>query len=112
MDLLPFQAGLYASDEEETDYLEADIDGHLIKRVQLEAPKKDYDATETTDGKLGQARSTPEINTEYLANQPKETESTPQASVETREDTRIVEAAPEIDIEFGDEPAIEMSSYY
>jgi len=27
MDLLPFQAGSYATDEEETEYLESDLDG-------------------------------------------------------------------------------------
>jgi len=30
LDLLAFQAGLYASDEEETTYLESDVDGHLF----------------------------------------------------------------------------------
>jgi len=31
LDLLAFQVGSYASDEEETEYLECDIDGQLIK---------------------------------------------------------------------------------
>jgi len=80
--------------------------------VQLEAPEEDDDVTKTTDEKPGQARSIPEINTEYLANQPEDTESTRQATVETREDICIVATAPEIEIEFGEEPAIELSSYY
>jgi len=42
LDLLAFQAGSYASDEEETRYLEADVDGRLIKGVQLETPEDDY----------------------------------------------------------------------
>jgi len=71
-----------------------------------------FRVTETTDDLPGQARLTPEINTEYLANQPEDTESTPQGSVETREEICIVATAPEIEIEFGDEPAIELSSYY
>jgi len=112
MDLMPFQAGSYASDEEETEYLESEIDGNLIRGVQLEAPEEYYDITETTDKTPVQAHSTPEIDAEDLANQPEDIESTPQASVETREDTRTVESAPEIEIEFGDEPTIELSSYY
>jgi len=48
MDLLPFQAGSYASDVEETEY---DIDANLVRRVQLEAPEEYYDVTETTDEK-------------------------------------------------------------
>jgi len=110
LDLLPFQAGSYASDEGETEYLKSDIDSNLIRGVQLEAPEEYYDVTETTNEKPVQAHSTPEIDAEDLANQPEDTESTPQASVEAREDICIVETAPEIEIELGDEPTIELSS--
>jgi len=34
MDLFPFQAGSYASDEEETDYIESNLDGNLIDGVK------------------------------------------------------------------------------
>jgi len=111
-DLLPFQAASYASDEEEAGYLESNLNGNLTRGVQLEAPEEDDDVTEILNDKPVQAHSTPETETEYLANQPEDTESTPQASVETREDTRTVEAAPEIEIEFGEEPTIELSSYF
>jgi len=67
LDLLPFQAGYYASDEDETDYLEADIDGHLIKGVQLEIPEEDSDITETPDDKPIQAHSTHTIAAGDLA---------------------------------------------
>jgi len=80
--------------------------------VQLEAPEEDDDVTEIPDDQPGQAHSTHETDTEYLANQPEDTESTPQAAIDTREDNCFVEAAPEIEIEFGDEPTIELSSYY
>jgi len=69
MDLLPFQAGSYASDEEETEYLKSDIDGNLIRGVQLERPEEFHDVIETTDEKHVQAHSTPEIDAEDLANQ-------------------------------------------
>jgi len=98
LDRLPFQAGSYASYEEETDYFEADIDSHLIKKMQLEAPEEDYHVTEPTDDKPGQAYTTPPIGVGDLANEPEETESTPQAAIDTCEDTRIVETAPEIEI--------------
>jgi len=39
MDLLPFQAGADASDDEETDYLDINLDGKLIDGVKLETPK-------------------------------------------------------------------------
>jgi len=54
LDLLIFQAGSNASDEEETDYLEADIDGRLIKRVPLEIPEEDH-IPEPTDDMPAQA---------------------------------------------------------
>jgi len=114
LDLLAFQAGSYASDEEETDYLEADIDGHLIKRVQLEVPEEDYELTETTEEMPGQAHATPAIDAGDLANEPDDKESAPQPAIDSCEDTRIVEPGPEIDIEieFGNEPIIELSSCY
>jgi len=108
LNLLAFQAGSYASDEGETDYLEADIDGHLIKGVQLEVPEKDYELTETTNETPGQAPTTLAINAGDLANEPDDKEPTPQAAIDTCENTRIVEPVPEIDIEieFGEEPII------
>jgi len=112
LDLLPFQAGSYASDGDETDYLEAYIFGPLIKGVQLEIPEEDADFTETPDDKPIQAHSNPTIATGDLASEPEKTASTPQASIETREDTRSVEAVKDIEIEFGDEPIIELSSCY
>jgi len=114
LDLLPFQAGSYASDKEETDYLEADIDGRLFKGIQLTTPEKDYDTGETTDDMPGQAHTTSQVDAQGLANEPDETESTtqPQAALDNCELTCEIEAAPEIDIEFGDEPSIELSSYY
>jgi len=112
MDLLPFQAGSYASDEEEVEYLDTDLDGRLIRGVQLEVPEADYDVTETADDMPGQAHSTPAIDAGDLVNEPEEIESTPQVTIDTREDTRTVEAIPEIEKEFGDEPTIELSSFY
>jgi len=49
LDLLAFQAGSYASDKEKTEYLETDIDGNLIKGVQLELPEDDYIPAEKPD---------------------------------------------------------------
>jgi len=121
MDLLPFQAGSYASDEEETKYLEADLDGNLISGVKLEIPEIYDDDTETTDDRRGQAHSTNETYKAGLATQPDSTvrahapeniEREPQAAIETSEDTRAVEAAPDIEFEFSDEPIIEISRYY
>jgi len=67
MDLLPFQAGSYASNEEETEYLESDFDGNLVRGVQFKAPEEYYDVAEITDEKPVQAHSTPEIDAEDLA---------------------------------------------
>jgi len=107
LDLLAFQAGSYASDEEETTYLEADVDGRLIKGAQIETPEDDY-IPGTTDNMPGQAHSTQTIDAGDLANEPNAIDSAPQAAIDTREDNLVVEAA-EIDIEFGDEPAIELA---
>jgi len=116
LDLLAFQAGSYASDEEETDYLESDIDGQLIKGVQLQMPEEDHDATKSTDETPGQAPTTIPIDAEDLANEPDGTESPtqPQAAIDTYEHTCVIESAPEFDIEieFGEEHIIELSSYY
>jgi len=71
MDLLPFQAGSYASDEK--DYLKSNLDGNLIDRVKLEAPEEDIDVTETTDDRPGQAHSTDETDTAWLASQSEST---------------------------------------
>jgi len=61
-----------------------------------------------------QAHTTPPVNAEDLANEPDETKPTtqPQAALDNCELTCVVESAPEIDIEFGDEPSIELSNYY
>jgi len=112
LDLLPFQAGSYASDEEEVEYLDTDLDGRLIRGVQFEVPEEDDDATQITDKMPGQAHPAAAIDAEDLANEPAEIESAPQAATETRKDTCIVELAPKIDIEFGEEPTIELSSFY
>jgi len=118
---MPFQAGSYALDEEETKYLDTDLDGKLIDRVKLEKPEGDEDDVSTTDDRPGQAHSIYETYTACLVNQPDSTvrvrepeitEKPPQAAVDTRDNTLIVEAAPDIEIEFGDEPAIEISRYY
>jgi len=119
MDLLPFQAGLYASDEEETEYLESDLDCNPTRGVKLEAPEEDDDVTEIPDNRPGQAHATDETYEAGLATQPDSSvcaqvpetrEILPQAAVETSEDTRTVEAAPDIEFDFGDEPTIEISS--
>jgi len=121
MDLLPFQAGSYASDEEETKYLENDLDGNLVSGVKFELPEVDDDITETTDDRPGEAHSTYEAYTACLVNQqdstvrvrePESTETRPQAAIDTSEDTRIVKIAPDIEFDFGDEPIIEISRYY
>jgi len=121
MDLLPFQAGSYASDEEEAEYLESDLDGNPTRRVKLEAPEEDDVVTEIPDDRPGQAHATEDTYKAGLATQPdsnvrghepESIESTPQAAIDTSEDTPTVEAAPEVEIEFGDEPIIELSSYY
>jgi len=57
MDLLPFQAGSYASNKEEVEYLDTEHDVRLIRGVQLEAPEEDYDVAETTDDTVISARS-------------------------------------------------------
>jgi len=85
MDLLPFQAGSYPSDEEELEYLDTDLDGHLIRGVQLEVPEEEDDVTQNTDDMPGQAHSTAAIDAEDLANEPAEIESTPQAAIDTCE---------------------------
>jgi len=73
MDLLPFQAGSYASDEKETDYLEADLNGELIDGVKLETPEEDEDVISTTDDRPGQAHSTDETYKAGLVTQPNST---------------------------------------
>jgi len=122
IDLLPFQAGSYASDEEETDYLETNLDGELIEGVKLEVPKGDEDLVETTKGRPGLVYSTDRTYTASLAIQQgstvracesaKDKSKEPQAAIDTSEDTGVVEVAPEIEFEFRDEPIIELSSYY
>jgi len=112
LDLLAFQAGSYASYEEETTYLEPDIDGRLIRGVQLTTPEEDYHLDETTDENPTQAHTTAPIDAEDLANEPELISSTLQAATETSEDNIVLEAIPDIDFEFGDEPAIELAIYY
>jgi len=84
--------------------------------VQLETPEEDYDAAESTDETPSQAPTTLPIDAEDLANEPDETEPTTQlqAAIDTCEHTCVIESAPEIDIdiEFGEEPIIELSRYY
>jgi len=79
-------------------------------------PEEDYDAAEPTDEMPGQAPTTIPIDAEDLANEPDETEPTnqPQAAIDTCEQTCVIESAPELDIEieFGEKPIIELSSYY
>jgi len=111
LDLLAFQAGSYASDAEETTYLEPDIDGRLIRGVQLANPEEDDDLNETDD-KPTQAHKDVPIDAEDLANEPELISSKPQVATETSEDNIVVEAIPEIEFEFGDEPAIELAIYY
>jgi len=111
LDLLAFQAGSYASDEEETTYLESNVDGHLIKGVQLEIPEDDSIPGNTND-KPGQAHTTPAIHAGDLANEPETTNSAPQAAIETSEDNIILADIPEIDFEFREEPTIELTSFY
>jgi len=112
LDLLAFQAGSYASDEKETTYLESDFDGRLNKGVELATPEEDYDLGETTDDKPTQVHATNPVDAKDLANEPETISSTQQATTETSEDNIVVEAVPEIDFEFGDEPAIELAMYY
>jgi len=112
LDLLQFQAGSYASDEEETTYLESDIDGRLIKGVQLATPDEHDDLNEPTDDKPAQAHETTPLDAGDLANRPEIINLIPQADIETSEGNLVVEAAPEIDFEFRDEPFIELAIYY
>jgi len=111
LDLLAFQAGSYASDEEETTCLELDIDGRLVRGVQLATPEEDDDLNKTDD-KPTQAHTTALIDAEDLANESEIISSTPQAATETIEDNIVLEAILDIDFEFGDEPAIELATYY
>jgi len=119
MDLLPFQAGFYASDEEKTEYQETDLDGKLISGVKFELPEIDDDVLATTDDRPGQVHSTYKTYKAGLATQPDSTvhaceadvrDIQPQAAIETSCDTREVLLAPEIEFEFGEVPTIELSS--
>jgi len=104
LDLLAFQAGSYASDEEETTYLKSDINGRLIKGVQFEAPENDF-IPEPTDDKPIRAHSTEIIDAGDLANVPNLSVQAPQAAIENREESIIV-GSVEIDFEFGEEPPL------
>jgi len=73
MDLLPFQAGFYASDEKKIKYLETDLDGNLISGVKIELPEIDDDVLETTDDRPGQVLSTYKTDKAGLATQPDST---------------------------------------
>jgi len=117
MDLLPFKAGADASDEEETNYLDVNLDGELIDGVKLETPEEDDDP----DDKPGKVHSTTETYKAYSAAAhldsdvcalESEEERLQLPAIETSCDTREVLLVPEIDFEFGDEPIIEISSYY
>jgi len=57
MDLLPIQAGSYASDEEETEYLDTNLDGGLINGVKLEMPEMDDDFVGITEDRPDLVRS-------------------------------------------------------
>jgi len=70
-----------------------------------------FRVTGKTDDMPGKAHSTLTIDAGDLANEPNAIDSAPRAAIDTREDNIVIEAA-EIDIEFGDEPAIELASYY
>jgi len=108
LDLLAFQAGSNASDEEESTYLENDIDGHITKGVPLEQSEDDS----IPEDKPGQAHSTPTIDAEDLANEPERINPAPQPTIERLKSVIIVVNAPEIDFEFGEEPTIEITSFY
>jgi len=119
MDLLPFQAKSYASDEEETEYLVTDLDGKLISGVKFELPEIDDDVLATTDDRPGHVHSTYKTYKAGLATQPDSIvracegdarDNQPQAAIETSCDTREGLLAPEIEFEFGEEPTIELSS--
>jgi len=124
MDVLPFQAAADESSKKKEDYLDVNLDGELIDGVKLETPEKDDDLNvNQPDERPTQVHSTDRTYTASLAFQQgstvrvcesakEEEEIQLQAASETSEDTRIVEFAPEIDFEFGDEPIIELSSYY
>jgi len=64
------------------------------------------------EDKPGQAHTTPAIDAGDLANEPETTNSAPQAAIEAREDNMILADIPEIDFEFGEEPTIELTSFY
>jgi len=100
------------SDEEETIYLEADIDGRLIKGVQFATPEDDDDLIENTKDIPGQAHATLPVDAKDLANEPGEIRPVQLAAIDTNEDNIVVEAVPEIDCDFGEEPSIELPSYY
>jgi len=73
MDILPFQAGSYASDEKETEYLDTDLDRELIDGVKLEIPEIDDDVLATTDDRPVQVYLTNGTCTASLAIQPDDT---------------------------------------
>jgi len=115
MDLLPFQVSANASDEEEADYLDVNLDSELIDGVNLEAPEADDDLImNTPDDKPGQVHTTETYkahlaaahqDSDVFAQKPEEKKLQLQA-IDTSCDTREVLLAPEIEIEFGDEPII------
>jgi len=121
MDLLPFQEGADASNEKESDYLDVDLDGELIDGVKLEVPEADDDLILTNpDDRPGQVHTT-EISNAHLAAahhnsdvsaQELETDKLQPQAIELSCDTCEVLLVPDIEFEFGDEPIIEISSYY
>jgi len=60
----------------------------------------------------GQAHATLSVDAKDLANEPEEIRPVQLAAIDTCEDNIVVEAVPEIDCEFGEEPFIELPSYY
>jgi len=64
------------------------------------------------EDKPGQVHSTVTVDKEDLVNEPKRINSAPQPTVERLESVILVDNTPEIDFEFGEEPTIEITSFY
>jgi len=125
--LVPPDDDLAEAKEDETSTADVSAPTSPLPAATTDRPRRTvvkparFHVLETTDDRPVQVRSTYKTYKAGLATQPDSTvraceldakKIQPQTAIETSCDTPEVLLAPEIDFEFGEEPTIELSSYY
>jgi len=105
-DLLPFQAGVDASSEEQEDYLECDLKGELVGCVGIELLEDDEDIENKEPRK-----NEPDPDDKYSCTHSTNDKDTVHLAIHWQEDN--IPGHESVEVEFSDdEPVIEIISYY